>query len=257
MSRLLACLLIPCASIPVRLDLCKSMRVAPWTWTCSPPATSIAASSMTAELDRSSRTSRLSAWVMVNSGLLTIDKATAGVDAGTDPVQSTGPQTVAFWHFAMHFLWQHMVHSWHCIASFNQIFLPQKSHWVARWKWVLTKLCARGTTIAVVDPKNAVVSDMELVNFMLIISDEGISVAPWSPPVDMFLKRYSSKGFGKNLWFLAYLAGEGDLDPPTMTLGFPIQEKLKRMSPKHKFGLNPDWLDSECILLLEILFINC
>lgn len=50
-------------------------------------------------------------------------------------------QTVDNWHFLMHFLWQLMLHLVHWAASFSQIFLPQKSQWAAREKWVRTKLC--------------------------------------------------------------------------------------------------------------------
>jgi len=105
----------------------------------------------------------LSACVMVNSGRLAIE----GVEevAGMEPVQSTGPQTVAIWHLTMHFLWQHMEHSWHCMASFNQIFLPQKSHCVARWKWVLTKSCALGAAVVPLeDSPDVELSAIELVS---------------------------------------------------------------------------------------------
>jgi len=51
----------------------------------------------------------------------------------------------------MHFLWHDIEHSWHCMASFSQIFLPQKSHCVARLKWVLTKSWALGTPVAALE----------------------------------------------------------------------------------------------------------
>lgn len=60
-------------------------------------------------------------------------------------VASTGPQIVDVWHFVVHFRWQHIEHSRHWTPSFSQIFRPQKSHWVVRWKCLRSKSCWRDT----------------------------------------------------------------------------------------------------------------
>lgn len=179
MSRLLACRLMPCASMPVMLDLCTSREAEAGAGTelWSPPSDAASSEAHPAS-DPAGGISELSACVMVNSGRLTTVVETEDDDAeaeGMELEQSTGPQTVAFWHLAMHFLWQHMEHSWHCMASFSQIFLPQKSHWVARWKCVLTKLCARGATAALeleVEPTDMKLSEKVLVDLREAVSQE-------------------------------------------------------------------------------------
>lgn len=89
----------------------------------------------------SSFTSNSSISVPSHSASVTLNSTDGRAAAADAAIASTGPQMVEFWHFVMHFLWQHIEQSLHWTASLSQIFFPQKSHCVARWKWVRTKSC--------------------------------------------------------------------------------------------------------------------